>query len=174
MIFDDYLNWLLEQVGVLHGEYENYSLLMQYLYSREYEYLLVMDSNRASGGLSLRSLYADYAGVYKEDVKDGPCTVLEVLVSLAMYMNEYASIEVKDCFWEMIENLGLMEYDDSAYDEGAVGHVIDIWLYRQFDEHGNGSPFPTDGDDVDARSMELWNQMHRYLVSKYPPGNWID
>ena len=53
MIFtnDDYFNWLLEKVGVLHGEYENYSLLVQYLYSREYEYLIAMDSNRASGGL---------------------------------------------------------------------------------------------------------------------------
>lgn len=177
MIFtnDDYFNWLLEKVGVLHGEYENYSLLVQYLYSREYEYLIAMDSNRASGGLALRSLYADQAGVYLEDVKDGPCTVMEVLVSLAVHMNEYAGLEVKECFWEMVDNLGLMAYDDLSYSDVAVKKIIDVWLYRQFDENGYGSPFPfVDKSQGDARSIELWNQMHKYLVAKYPPGDWIN
>ena len=173
MIFDDYYNWLLDMVG-LHEGYENYSSLMQYLYSRNYEYSIAMDSNRESGGLSLRSLYADYAGVYKEDVKDGPCTVLEVFVSLAIDMDDYTSNGVKECFWEMMINLGLMNYENNMFDESMVGNIIDIWLNRQFDADGTGSPFPIAGSNEDMRTVELWNQMHRYLVEKYPPGDWID
>ena len=177
MIFtnDDYFNWLLEKVGVLHGEFENYSLLVQYLYSREYEYMIALDSNRASGGLALRSLFADDVGIYKEDVKDGPCTLLEALVALAIHMADYTTKEVKDCFWEMLENLDLMRYDDQSYNEAKVSSIIDIWLYRQFDEDGSGSPFPLgDTSQGDTRSMETWNQMHKYLVAKYPPGDWIN
>lgn len=175
MIFaDDYYCWLLEKIGVLHGEYEQYLLLMQYLYSREYEYMLEMDSNRASGGLALRDLYATEAGIYVEDVKDGPCVGLEMLISMAMHMCDYTSIPVKDCFWELMKNLDLLQYTDDEYCEPAIASRIDIWLYRQYGDDGIGSLFPMSNDPIPGySSMETWNQMHKYIVKNYPPGDWI-
>jgi hypothetical protein len=176
MIFDDYYAWLLDKVKMPHGEYENYSLLMQYLYTNDFRYFLIMDSNRAEGGLALRSIYADEAGVYLEDVKDGECSILEMLISLAENMHMNADRPTSEWFWEMISNLGLLAYDDSSYDEIRVERILDRWMFREFDKSGHGSIFPIPNSydlQEDMRGMEIWNQMNKYLLVNYPVGDWI-
>lgn len=174
MINDDYYAWLLDKVDALHGEHENYLLLMQYLYTNDFRYVLSMDANRAKGGLSLRSIYAMSAGVYLEDVKDGPCSILEMLVALADNMYMYTDEPTSKWFWEMIENLGLMIYDDNNYNENYISQKINAWMDRNFDMSGHGSIFPLPEEiDIDSRSMEIWNQMNKYLLIHYPVGDWI-
>ena len=176
MIFDDYYAWLLEKVKMPHGEYGNYQLLMQYLYTNDFKYFLVMDENRAEGGIALRSIFAQEVGVYLEDVKDGPCSILEMLIALAENMYSYADKLTCEWFWEMIGNLGLIIFDDESFDEAEVSKRLDIWMYREFDKSGRGSifPIPESYDVGDMRNMEIWNQMNKYLLINYPIGNWIE
>lgn len=174
MMRDDYYAWLLDKVNVLHGEYENYSLLVQYLYANDFRYVLNMDANRAKGGLALRSIYAMQAGVYTEDVKEGSCSILEMLVALGENMYMYTDIPTSKWFWEMMENLGLMIYDDRDYDEFEVSRKINAWMDRDFTQSGQGSIFPLPDEFTgDSRSMEIWNQMNKYLLTYYPVGDWI-
>lgn len=171
---DDYYDWLLNMIDVLHGDYSNYKLLMKYMYTHEFRYVLSMDANRAKGGLSLRSLYAMEAGLYLEDVKEGPCSILEMLIGLANNMYMYTDIPTFKWFWEMMENLGLMFFDDDNYDENYISERLDCWMDREFDKSGQGSIFPL-GEDFsgDARTIEIWNQMNKYLTINYPIGDWL-
>lgn len=172
---DDYYAWLLKRIEVVDGcEYEDYTKLVYYLYSREYYYILEKDANREKGGLSLRSLYASERGFYLEDVKDGPCTVLEMLIALSQNIYMCTDTPLAKWFWEMIGNLDLLNQTNTNYDENYISSKIDTWLNRKFSLNGEGSLFPLGEDyDGDSRSMEIWDQMNTYLVKFYPVGKWI-
>lgn len=174
MMQDDYYAWLLDKVDALHGEYENYSLLMQFLYANDFKYVLSMDANRAKGGLALRSIYAMQEGVYLEDVKDGPCSILEMLIGLADNMYMYTNEPTSRWFWEMIANLGLMICDDNNCDEDFISQKLSVWMDRKFDKSGQGSIFPLNEEFTgDSTHMEIWNQMNKYLLIHCPVGDWI-
>lgn len=170
----DYYVWLLDSIGVMGEEYVNYKLLAHHLFTSEYEYGLEMDRNRAMAGLNLRSLFAQESGVYLEDVYEGPCTVLEMLIALANDIAFDTSTPVKEWFWEMADNLGLLYFDDQHFDKEEVSYILNIWMERQYDSCGHGSIFPIDSFDGDMRSMEVWSQKNAYTTRFYPVGNWLD
>ena len=167
----DYYVWLLESIGVVHGEYENYKLLVHYLFASEFKYILEMDENRAMAGLNLRSLFSQESGVYLEDVYTGPCTVLEMLIALANDIAFDTSTQVKEWFWEMADNLGLLYFDDQHFDKEEVRCILNIWMERQYDSCGHGSIFPVESFDGDMRSLEIWSQKNAYMTRLYPVNN---
>lgn len=174
MINDDYYAWLLDKVDAFGEEFRGYDKLLSYLYTNDFRYVLNMDANRAKGGLGLRSIYAMLAGVYLEDVKDGPCSILEMLVALADNMYMYTDEPTSKWFWEMLSNLGLLIFDDRNYDEFEVSRRLNTWMDREFDKSGQGSIYPLPEEiDIDSRNMEIWNQMNKYLLVHYPVGDWL-
>lgn len=173
-MFSDYYMWLLDKVDALHGEKSNYSNLLQQLFSTTYVYAFIMDKNRAKGGESLRAVYALEEGLYLEDVYQGPCTVLEMLVGLADTLSFNQGDTVSKWFWEMIDNLGLGSMDDRTYDENYISDVLHTWMNHAYEPDGTGSLFPLKYSDLDQRTMEVWNQMNAYLIENYPIGNWMD
>lgn len=171
--YSDYYMWLLDRVNVLHGEYENYLLLMKHLFSTDYIPLLQLDENRAYSGISLRNRYALEEGVYLEDVHDGPCTVLEMLEALAENVAYDTSDTISRWFWEFIHNLELDRFTDEDYDNYSVTYILDRWLTRKYEYNGTGSPFPLKYSKQDVRNMQIWDQMNAYLVENYPSKNWV-
>lgn len=171
----DYYIWLLDRIGVLNGEYKNYELLAQHLFSTKYIYMFAMDENRAKGGLALRTLYAQTAGVYVEDVHEGPCNVLEMIESLAEKISFDHDDTIQRWFWEMLDNLNLLNYSNEFYDPNAVQYILDTWMYRRYDSSGNGSLFPVPDYEGDMRNIETWDQMNIYLTRFYPiTDNWLN
>lgn len=158
----DYYIWLLNCVGMAQ---ESQSDLLRLLFNTKFEYVLAMDENRASGGMNLREIYATENGLYLEDVYSGPCTVLEVLVALAIRMNEYeSSHEASEWFLQMIDNLNL--FDKSISD---AENTLEIWMTRQYNADGsNGNIYYIPNYEGDMRSLEIWNQMHAYILYKQP------
>lgn len=172
----DYYQWLLNSIGVLHGNHLDYLLLMRHLNEVPYEYMLYSDKNRAIAGTILRTHFAHESGVYLEDVFSGDCTVLEMLVALATrIMYDYGTDRSKEeWFWELMSNLGLDKFNDAEYNETEVDTILDIWMHRKYEPNGYGSLFPIDGYfEGDATTMSVWDQMNLYMTRKYPVGNWL-
>lgn len=171
---NDYYVWLLESIDALHGEHSNYQFLMQHLFTTEYKYVFEMDRNRAMAGENLRSLYSQECGVYIEEVNDGPCNVLEMLVALSRSMAFDTSAETSEWFWRLIDNLHLSSEDDINFNRAYVDHCLDVWMTRKYDSEGDGSLFPIPHFSGDLRKMEIWDQKNTYLTTLYPAGEWLD
>lgn len=130
------------------------------------------DKNRASDGLDLRADYYDVSGDYAD--KDGPCSILEMMIALAkrcenelMYDPEKGD-RTELWFWIMIDNLGLENMDDYAYDEEYCDFVLNRFLDREYESDGYNGPFFIHGFDKDMRKLELWYQLNFYLENNFP------
>ena len=91
----DYFDWLYGLVcGRRYARGISYRKIMIYLYETEFVWLIPMDKNRADEGVYLRNRYVwdnydheDYHRIL--DMLDGPCSVLEMMVGLAIHCEEH-------------------------------------------------------------------------------------
>lgn len=174
MVRNDYYMWLLSKVDDGLGACDEYSELLSLLFSVEYEYAFEMDSNRAEAGENLRSLYAMSNGLYLEDVYQGNCTVLEMLIALSDNLAFDTNCYTQEWFWQLVKNLGLDSQTDENFDENYILECLHDWMDHNYNPDGTGSLFPLEHSDKDCRNMEIWDQMNAYLTEKYPVGNWIE
>lgn len=81
---DDYYNWLIDKIG------NRNSVVLKTLYDIPYRYSIPLDENRLNAGLNLRQTFSFDRGV--DAIVDRPVSVLEVLISLAIAMEDNTSI----------------------------------------------------------------------------------
>lgn len=178
-IHNEYFDWMYDMVcenrlatGV------SYRLLLGHLHRIHFKYLLPMDSNREADGVSLRYRYARHMGYednpeYITDVLNNPCSVLEMMVALAIRCetdimdDPQVGNRMTQWFWIMLRNLGIGYMSDDRYDENAVDNIIDRFLNRQYSPDGKGGLFLIDRCDCDLRTVEIWHQMCWYLDRYY-------
>lgn len=151
----------------------NYSLLLNYLWKKEYYSILPNDQNREKDGLYLRKeigLEYDF----------GPCRILEMIIALSrrmefqLYGTNYNK-NYRSLFWDLIDNLGLKRFDnletvkDFSYLE--IDHILLNWVERRYSPNGFGSIFPIKkwrkGVDEPQTEVETWYQMMLYLNENY-------
>lgn len=166
----DYYIWLLDQIKVNEGEsFDCYRRLVWFLYTEDYSYLIDKDSNRAYAGLNLRELYSMETGVDVNDIKTGPCSILEMLIALANQIAFDKNDDTYIWFWEIVTNLGLTDCDDENYDEKKIAYRLKVWMNREYNEWGYPfSLFPIQGFKGDMRTLETWDQMNNYMTTFYP------
>lgn len=166
-----YFAWLCKRVSVD----KRYTRLCIRLHQTPFVVMNEKDGNRVSDGLYLRKKFEDETG-FKIDgsVVDGPCTVLELLVALAMRCeNDIMRDPDKDdqthkWFWEMVYNLGLDAFDDERYDGSKIDDILLKWMSLKYTKRGLGSPFPLAvGVKTDQRKVEIWYQLQGYLTKNY-------
>lgn len=170
---DDYFCWLASFVP----EHYNYNKLINVLYNKEFSYIFVMDGNRAEDGIGLRYRFeSDYSydsGTVTKYFENKPCSVLEMIVALAlrceesiMYDSRYGD---RTSFWIgiMLSNMGLDVFNDIKFDFEKVNDILNCFINRQYSKNGDGSLFRFKRDDIDVRSMEIWIQMNWYLNEYY-------
>ena len=175
----DYFNWLCDMVHIDQIE-RTYWLLAKDMYRKEFIVYIKHDDNRASDGIELREDFmreTNYNGYLDMDRE---CSVLEMMIALARRMDfETSDPNDPTCltdntpywFWEMIENLGLIDFDDSSYVE-LEGHTYVDWILeglvnREYSASGDGGLFPLKGVCEDQREVEIWYQMCAYLMEHY-------
>ena len=109
-----------------------------------------MDANRAADGIELRGRFAEETGHDYRAIREyitSECSVLEMMVGLADRMENGILGDFRLgnrtglWFWTMVDNLGLLDFDRSRYDEWAVEDIIDRFLDRQYEPDGTGSLF---------------------------------
>lgn len=166
----DYYLWLESLVS--DGNHEE---LLRYLHKQPYRWQFTLDENRAAGGLNLRGRFAYDNTVDISDVEEGPCSVLEMMIALADRMTEILTCDIYDWFWEMIRNLHLDQFDDANFDPRGIDYILNVWLDRKYDEHGNGSLFPLQRYSGDCRSLDTWSQMNAWITENYPhTDDWLN
>lgn len=173
-----YFEYLCEIIHVDQID-RSYWILAHDLHARPFYALIPHDENRASDGLELREEYLREIQYPKYVDIEGECSVLEMLIGLARRMDfetsdPYDFYNTTDrtayWFWEMIDNLGLLAFDDDSYvDYGGMTRVnweIDRLLKRAYKRNGDGGLFPLMQTSQDQRNTELWYQMNAYLTER--------
>lgn len=166
-----YLDWLADCVcdDIQRASYQK---LFSLMFDRPYYWFIDNDINRASDGENLRNIFANEAGV--DSCKDGPCSVLEMFVALAIRCENELMYDpdtedkTGEWFWIMMENLGLDQMTDDNFSYDFVDDALDSFMDRTYCKDGNGGPFYIPGCRVDLRKTELWYQLNYYLQVNFP------
>lgn len=176
-VVNEYFEWLTDIVDTEQcGGSFGFDKLLSRLHEIEFTYLIAKDCNRAEDGISLRYRYAQILGYEDEpniitDILDGPCSVLEMMIALAMRCEEYIMDDTSygdrtsQWFWNMIVNLGLGSMSNGRYDRRTVDFAIVRFLNRDYDPNGEGGLFTIRHCDKDLRDVEIWYQLCWYLNS---------
>lgn len=169
-----YFEWMYELVcGGRFGNDISYRKLLMRLHSIDFTYRIRKDRNRASDGVNLRYRFP-YESIGIDDIGryiDGPCSVLEMILALAIRIEETImdNPEYGDrtgqWFWRMITNIGLGSMEDSKFDLRYVDDAIYKFLNRRYEPNGKGGLFTIRNCQDDLRKVEIWYQMCWYLDS---------
>ena len=171
----EYFEWLCR--WVYQSDYPqtiSYERLLTQLHDIEFKYVISNDRNRAEDGIALRYRFAIYRGNgdperYVVEALDGPCSVLEMLIALAIRCEETIMDDTlignrtEQWFWTMLSNLGLASAYESVYDEKYVECVINRFLNREYDSDGTGGLFKIRNCPDDLRGIGIWRQLCWYL-----------
>ena len=173
LVKPSYFLWLSELID-LNGQYDagGYFYLVRMLYNKEFYWTIEHDENRSDDGKELRRQFAEENGVDDISAIDGPCTVLEMMIGLAMRMNSEVDVmdskeKVAEYFWLFVKNLGLEGCTDDAFDVEFVNERVRILVDREYLFDGSGGLFPLKHCDRDQRGVELWYQLQNYLIENY-------
>lgn len=168
---DRYFDWLCDTICGL-----GYYNLLAYLHGVDFTYTIPMDGNRAEDGIEMRYRFASDEGydyrIVASYIDDRPCSVLEMLVALAVRCEEHIMFDPdmgdRTCqwFWEMITSLGLDSMTDECFDEGQVNYILERFLNRDYEPNGEGGLFTVKHASRDMRNIEIYYQMHAYLEDK--------
>lgn len=163
-----YHDWLVS--CVMHGPaVSNYSKLLDKLDRKAFIYSIPHDENRAIDGKLMRDKYAFSVGLNALRSDTTPCTVLEMMVALAvrcestiMSNSEYGD---RTCEWfhYMLKSLGLLPYSNNFYSETEVDEIISRFLNHEYSSDGKGALFEIKNPPKDLRETEIWYQMSWYL-----------
>lgn len=177
MYYGEYFDWLC---GIINSKPGIYDILIHELYSMDFFWVIELDSNRAEDGLILRGEFHDSQDELNR-FENKPCSVLEALIGLSIKMNYIMDDDdrgdrTRIWFWEMIDNLGLSNFTDSEIDGGfgiglskinEIHDICSIWMNREFDYSGNGSPFPLNNPYEDQRKLHMIAQLNEYILEKH-------
>ena len=91
LIRNEYFEWLVSIIA--QNRYDNdisYEKLLSYLHSIEFTYSIPRDSNREADGEELRYRFSKINAKHRDATLylDGPCSVLEMIVALAIRCEE--------------------------------------------------------------------------------------
>lgn len=169
-----YFDWLYDLMCEgRYSEETSFRKLFAYLHRTEFTYLIERDENRAIDGIDLRYRFAltnRYTDIY-EDYLDGPCSVLEMMIALAIMCEEHIMDDpskgdrTRQWFWYMIVNMGLGGMSDVHFDKRYVIDIVDIFLNRDYAPDGRGGLFTIKNCDTDLRNVEIIYQLYWYLNS---------
>lgn len=169
-ILDDYFEWLYYKVINFNKRRKRFRRLIRQLHSMDYYYSIEYDNNRASDGKSLRWYYVEDGGDDRIQQWDNECTVLEMLIALAIKMENIMDDPIIDnsaahWFWMFMYNLDLDDMDDSVFDLCYVIRRVKMFLDRTYDFYGRGNIIYIPDSMDDLRTVEVWYQMCWYLSS---------
>ena len=167
----DYLDWMYDLMceGRFAGSI-TYRKLFNYLHNTEFIYFIPHDENRAADGIALRRRFCrlyNYEGL--EHYLNGPCSVLEMMIALAIRCEEYIMCDPEkgdrtaQWFWSMLRSMGLNSMTDYNFDTDFVSYAVSRFLNREYDRNGKGGLFTIKRWNRDARDAEIWHQLLAYL-----------
>lgn len=170
----DYFNWMVDMVCAnRYAGTNSFRRLLAYLHTVDFKYRMINDSDRAQDGVSLRHRFALHHDDIPYDMVmealDGPCSVLEMILALAIRCEESIMNDPQygdrtgQWFWKMIATMGLGGMPDRLFDEEYAEEIVDRFLERKYEPNGRGGLFYVRNADCDLRRKSIWVQMCLYL-----------
>lgn len=173
---NEYFDWLYGLVCKQSNSHISFRRLLMHLHNINFRYSIRKDQNRAEDGIDLRYRFAitEHYGESPDLIMDylgGPCSVLEMMVALAIRCEENIMDDPNigdrtgQWFFGMIISLGLGSMTDTRFDRYFVEDIIETFLDREYEPNGRGGLFTIRDCDVDLRDVEIWYQLCWYLDS---------
>lgn len=183
---ETYFDWLRQDCFSETSERREYEGILRVLHDIPFYWTIWLDENRAGDALSFRQ--NDFLG-YQSDLdhldqhwlnewaQQTP-SVLEVMLGMARRWHFYFEGSVPFYFAKMFLEMGFHRYPGRvlvAASANEVRHQCDIWLSRQFNPNGDGSPFPIrrttlvneNGEVTDCTKIDMWSQMNAYSLEHF-------
>lgn len=168
-----YFLWLINKVHA-NRYLRRYENAFRHLHEMDYVWTHMLDEDRAKKGVYLRLEFeAESSGLIRSADYSVPCSMLELMISLAIDCDERLMWNSDDgdrsdrWFWNMFCNLGLQSMHGNKYDPGYLEDRVLKFIVYDYPPNGDGSLFWTDRDDIDMREQELWYQMMYWLSAAY-------
>lgn len=167
----EYFTWLISIVDRHTCSRElSFARLLRHLHDLEFQYSMERDENRAEAGLGLRYRFScERTDLHDVEFHlDGPCSMLEMMVALAIHMEEIMDDpqigdRTSQWFWSMIINLGLGSMTDTRFDREHVNTAILRFINREYEPDGRGGLFTIRDCTRDVRDVEIWVQACWYM-----------
>lgn len=164
-----YFTWLYGQVGSItnRNPSRSYWKVLKQLHTKPFVWFVPNDDNRAEDGRNLRIDFLNYEDIRR--VEPGwmelECSMLELMIGLSRRLAFEDDGEPRAWFWRLMENLGLERYNDNTLvPEKEIDNILDDVIWRTYRRNGRGGLFPLRRSHEDQREVELWYQMHAYLL----------
>lgn len=171
-LLNGYFEWLCRVISAdAFTHVVSYRKLLMHLHSTPFRYIIPKDEDRAGEGVNLRWRFVCDRELdhWVLDELEGPCSVLEMMVALAIYAEEHIMDDpgignrTGQWFWEMVNNLGLSAMTDERFDKRFVDDAITRFLDRKYDPDGKGGLFRIKNCEYDLRKFPIFHQLCWYL-----------
>jgi hypothetical protein len=166
-----YFEWLYNYVckGRVNDRI-SYRKLFELLHDTEFAFYIPNDVSRARDGVDLRYRFAVLMDDDRVlDILDGPCSVLEMILALAVRCEETIMDDTRygdrtsQWFWGMLSNLNIGYMTDEYFNKDVANERIYNFLEKRYDSDGKGGLFYIRGCKEDLREVEIWTQLCWYL-----------
>lgn len=174
-----YLPWLLSFV-VDKDDTKRYSTLFNKLYSTPFEHRMLEehDFDRSMDGKNMRwrferKMEHALTGIPSTEFmifEDSPCSLLEMIVALAIRMEESIASDDRQgdrtgiWFWEMITNLGLGYMSNDRFNAVEFNRCVGNFHNRTYDPDGKGCLFRSKTKSIyELAELDIWYQMCAHM-----------
>lgn len=174
-----YLSYLYELIGFPLEISDSYLELCKYLLDFDFYAKDDRDINRVYDVNEMRNTYLSiYAPGQHYPKYKKMCSVLEIIIIMARLSQSVCEDDIPNnttyrWFRELITNLGLGDYtdeyimDNDEFPFDDIYYKIDTFVEREYYPSGVDGMFPLRHPEKDQRKVELWYQMHAYLIENY-------
>lgn len=163
-----YFNWLLAKVTDVQQRVAAHWALAAELHNTEFVWLVPGDDLRAMDGIELRDFFCNEFGIERDPTwYNMQCSVLEMLIGLAIRAEFQTEIPVREWFWRFVENLGLTDGFRPLFPQ-EIYDVLYTFMWRMYRPDGSeGGLFPIRNSNKDQRKEEIWHQFCDYIAEEH-------
>lgn len=179
---ETYFDWLRSEAFTNRVNRREYEGCLRTIHDIPFYWIMWQDENRAGDALSFRQ--HDFLG-FQQDLDSldqvwlgvwamSSPSVLEVLLAIARRWSFYFEGSVAYYFGHLFRNMGYDRHPGRVLGATSTEQVrskTQVWLARQFEFNGVGSPFPINEQGVlnviDTRTVDIWTQMNMYSAEHF-------
>jgi len=158
-----YYQWLTQQVYIEHNgnRPREYDGLFRILHDTEFVWFVPNDDNRIGDAFDLRREFWEGKPIPRKGV-----SVLEVLIALSRRLEFNADGEKEIWAGQLLKNLGLDKMYDPVTRRKAekIEEIVNTFIWRTYEVNGQGGLFPLTHIKEDQTKVEIWYQMHAYII----------
>jgi hypothetical protein len=163
----EYYEWLISQIKT--GSKREFRGLFEILHNTEFTWFIPNDDNRMADGFNLRNDF--FRGIYGRKYRKGLLVIegvsmLEVIVALSRRVGFQMTEDPHLWAWRLIKNIGLNKMSDPLTEAKVekIKTILDDLIWRNYERNGQGGFFPLRQTVKDQTKIEIWYQMHEYLM----------